>query len=152
MRTSFKRVVAVSVLAISFMFASNSSNATPPSWPSADSPIALNLSCPDGEMTLLPPKGGGPLVPARVVEYSQVVVPLPTALTHRIFVPYQVNFTVTYTDRGTFVHTHVRADDVKNAPLPDDAVTCSTSWAEPDGDGGVLSYSYTAIGVIRGKP
>jgi hypothetical protein len=68
-----------------------------------------------------------------------------TAATHQVFIPYQVSGTVV-TSEGTFTF-----NDVKAAPIPADAITCTFEGTFGEGDF-MVTITGTAVVVQRGAP
>jgi len=94
----------------------------------------FEVTCPGmGTFDVVTPPGNGAFTPAFIVGTNQV------------FIPYQVTGTVTVDDEVV-----EEFDDVKRAPLPSNAITC-TFTATVEEDGAEIEVSGTATGVIRGR-
>jgi hypothetical protein len=68
-----------------------------------------------------------------------------TAATHAVFVPYQLSGTIVSSE-GTFTF-----NDVKKAPLPADAITCTFEGTFGEGEF-MVTITGTAVVVQRGAP
>ena len=68
------------------------------------------------------------------------------AATHQVFIPYQLSGTIT-------VHGEepTAFEDIKNAPIPDDAMTCTFEGTFGEGDF-IVTIAGTAVVVQRGAP
>ena len=106
--------------------------------PSAGAAPANNLTftvtcpAPVGTVTATTPRGSGPFTPAFIVG------------TQQLFIPYEVMGEVTV--GGEVVDAF---DDVKKAPTPANAVTCTfvASFSE---DGTAVTINGTVVAVLRG--
>jgi hypothetical protein len=93
----------------------------------------FEVTCPGlGTFDVVTPPGNGAFTPAFIVGTTQV------------FIPHEVAGTVTVD--GEVVEEF---DDVKRAPLPSNAITCTFAAAFEE-DGAEIEVSGTAVGVIRG--
>lgn len=106
--------------------------------PAAAAPPAgegtLSLTCPGlGTVDVVTPPGQGAFTPAFI------------AATHQLFIPYEVSGTVV-SGEGTFTF-----DDVKKAPVPADATTCTFEGTFGEGEFAV-TITGTAVVVLRGAP
>ena len=68
-----------------------------------------------------------------------------SAATHAVFIPYEVSGTIV-TSEGTFTF-----DDVKKAPVPSDAMTCTFEGTFGECDF-TATITGTAVVVLRGAP
>jgi hypothetical protein len=68
-----------------------------------------------------------------------------TAATRQVFIPYHLSGTIV-TSEGTFTF-----DDVKPAPVPSDAITCTFEGTFGEGDF-MVTITGTAVVVLRGAP
>jgi hypothetical protein len=68
-----------------------------------------------------------------------------TIATHQVFVPYRLSGTIT-SGGGSFTFL-----DVKNAPVPADAITCTFEGTFGEGDF-MVTITGTAVVVQRGAP
>jgi hypothetical protein len=68
-----------------------------------------------------------------------------TAATHQVFIPYHLSGTIV-TSEGTFTF-----DDVKPAPVPSDAITCTFEGTFGEGDF-MVTITGAAVVVLRGAP
>jgi hypothetical protein len=68
------------------------------------------------------------------------------AATHQVFIPYQLSGTITVSGQepSTF-------EDIKNAPVPADAITCTFEGTFGEGDF-MVTITGTAVVVQRGAP
>jgi hypothetical protein len=68
------------------------------------------------------------------------------AATHQVFIPYQISGTITVTGEEPFTF-----NDVKMAPVPADAITCTFEGTFGEGDF-MVTITGTAVVVLRGAP
>jgi hypothetical protein len=96
----------------------------------------FTVTCPGlGTFDVVTPPGQGAFTPAFRVG------------THQVFIPYEISGTVTGVpgeDPFTFV-------DVKNAPVPADAITCTFAGTFTEGDV-TVTVTGTVVVVQRGAP
>jgi hypothetical protein len=97
--------------------------------------VEFAVNCPGlGDLTVVGTPGDAPFAP--------VFIPG----THQLFVPYQITGTVTGVPGGPFP-----IDDIKKAPVPADAITC-TFEATFTEDDQTVTLTGTAVVVQRGAP
>ena len=68
------------------------------------------------------------------------------AATHQLFIPYEISGTITVTGEEPFTF-----DDIKPAPVPADAITCTFEGTFGEGDF-MVTITGTAVVVQRGAP
>jgi uncharacterized Zn-binding protein involved in type VI secretion len=101
----------------------------------AEGGVEFTVNCPGlDEFVVVATPGDAPFAP--------VFIPG----THQLFIPYQLTGTVTVD--GQVVE---EIDDVKNAPLPADAIACTFEGTITEGDV-TVTLAGTAVVVQRGAP
>jgi hypothetical protein len=95
----------------------------------------FTVNCPGrDEFTVVTPLADAPFTPAFVVG------------TNQLFIPYRITGVVTATGEEPF-----EFEDVKPAPVPADAITCTFEATFTEGDVTVM-ITGTAVVVLRGAP
>jgi hypothetical protein len=97
--------------------------------------ISFSVTCPDlGTFDVVTTPGDAAFPPVFVVDANQVLI------------PYEVHGTVTGFPGGPFTF-----DDIKKAPVPADAMTCTFEGTFTE-EGFTATLSGTAVAVLRGAP
>jgi hypothetical protein len=111
------------------------------------SPAAVAApTIPGGTLTVTCPDLGTFDVVTPPTSENADFTPAFAAATHRLFIPYAVSGTVTVTgeEPSTF-------EDIKKAPVPADAMTCTFEGTFGEGDF-TVTITGTAVVVVRGAP
>lgn len=97
----------------------------------------LTVTCPDlGTFEVVTPPSGE----------SASFTPAFVAATHQVFIPYQISGTITATGEEPLTF-----NDVKKAPVPADAMTCTFEGTFGEGDF-MVTITGTAVVIQRGAP
>jgi hypothetical protein len=105
--------------------------AAPVNSPKAEQPFTV--SCPGGDVAIVPAPGNGDFTPGFIVG------------THKLLIPYRFEFTLTAGGQ-TFTET-----ESKKAPIPANAITCTATGTFTE-DGTTFTFTVSVVGVVRGKP
>jgi hypothetical protein len=109
------------------------------------SPAAVAApTVPGGTLSVTCPSGTFDVVTPPTAENASFSPAFSTA-THQVFVPYQLSGTITSSE-GTFTF-----HDVKAAPVPTNAMTCTFSGTFGEGEF-MVTITGTAVVVQRGAP
>jgi hypothetical protein len=110
------------------------------------SPAAAAPTVPGGTLTVTCPGMGTFDVITGPTADNASFSPAFVAATHQLFIPYEISGTITVTGEEPFTF-----DDVKPAPVPADAVTCTFEGTFGEGDF-MVTITGTAVVVLRGAP
>jgi len=111
------------------------------------SPAAVAApTVPGGTLTVTCPGLGTFDVVTPPTAENAAFTPAFVAATHQVLIPYQISGTITATGQEPFTF-----EDIKNAPVPADAVTCTFQGTFGEGDFMVM-ITGTAVVVLRGAP
>ena len=109
------------------------------------SPAAAAPTVPGGTLTVTCPDLGTFDVVTPPTAENASFSPAFTAATHQVFIPYEISGTIVSSE-GTFTF-----DDVKKAPVPSEAMTCTFEGTFGEGDF-MVTITGTAVVVQRGAP